>query len=146
MPMLLRVDIDPSQHFEHPVVGVGGIAMDKGRLLLIQRSRAPYAGMWSIPGGKLNRGETLEQALAREMREETGLDIEVTRYAGLLESIFPDGRDDHYVILDYFVEVLGGELKAADDAADARWFELDMVRTLTTTPMLVESLERFGVL
>lgn len=144
--MLVLMDIDPSADFIHPVIGVGGIALEEGRLLLVKRSRPPYAGIWSLPGGKLDRGETIESALIREMREETGLQIEVGGYAGLLESIFPDNSKSHYVILDYYVHVLGGTLKAADDAADARWFELEEIRTIPTTPMLVESLERFGIL
>lgn len=144
--MLVLVDIDPSADFSLPVIGVGGIALEGGRLLLVKRSRPPYAGMWSLPGGKLDRGETLESALKREMKEETGLRIQVGGYAGLLESIFPDNSKSHYVILDYFVQVLGGTLEAADDAADAQWVDLEDIRSLPTTPMLVESLERFGIL
>lgn len=144
--MLVLMDKNPLEVFQHPVIGVGGIAIEEGRLLMVQRVRPPYAGMWSLPGGKLDLGETLESALIREMREETGLDIAVSGYAGLLESIYPDNSNNHYVILDYFIKVLGGTLHPADDAADARWFELEEIPTIPTTPMLVESLERFGVL
>ncbi len=144
--MLLLMDVDPTTRLDQPVVGVGGIAIEGTRLLLIQRSRPPFAGRWSLPGGKLHSGETLEQALRREMREETGLDVEVTGYAGILESIFPEGSPNHYIILDYYVKVLGGEMEAADDASDARWLDLSAIRDISTTPRLIESLENFGVL
>ena len=138
--------IDPqSQPITYAQIGVGAIAIEDGKILLIKRGRPPYTGMWSLPGGKLLFGESIAQAIVREVREETGLEVEVGPYAGILESIHAEG-EWHYVIVDHLVKIVGGELAADDDAADARWFPLADVTRLDTTPLLIESLTRFGVL
>jgi mutator protein MutT len=114
----------------NPVVGVGAIVFDDaGRLLVIQRGRAPAAGLWSVPGGKLEPGETLAAAVAREVREETGLEVSVGALVEVIER-------PPYVILDYRARVVSGTLRAGDDAADARWVTRDELATLPTTPGL----------
>ena len=114
----------------HPVVGVGAIVFDDaGRLLVIRRGRAPAAGLWSVPGGKLELGETLAAAVAREVREETGLEVEVGALVAVIER-------PPYVILDYRARVIGGVLGAGDDASDARWVTDDELAALATTPGL----------
>jgi 8-oxo-dGTP diphosphatase len=110
---------------ERPLVGVGAIIIEQGRVLLVKRRNPPLAGEWSIPGGLLETGETLRQAATREVREETGLDIEVRELLGVFDRLLPDesGRIRyHYVLIDFLCRHTGGELCAASDAAEARWF------------------------
>lgn len=123
-----------------PAVGVGAIVFDReGRVLLVQRSKPPAAGQWTVPGGKLEPGETLAQGAAREVREETGLVVEIGTLACVIERI-----DDefHYVILDYFARVIGGELAAASDARAARFVDRDELAQLPLTEGLREILVR----
>jgi 8-oxo-dGTP diphosphatase len=122
---------------EHPLVGVGGVVIADGRALLIRRGGPPLAGEWSIPGGLLEVGETLEQGVARELAEETGLEVRVVELIEALERIFPgpvgaDGKPPdparpqyHYVILDYLCEMRGGTLSAASDARELAWVRED---------------------
>ena len=120
----------------HPVVGVGAIILDGNRVLLIRRANAPLQGVWSIPGGRLDLGETLTEGLRREIREETGLRIEIVDQVEVFERIMRDGDDRvqyHYVLIDYLCEPAGGVLRAADDADDARWVEQDEMAELTMT-------------
>lgn len=100
-----------------PEVAVGAVCVRDGRLLLIQRGRGVGAGAWSLPGGRLEPGETLEQAVVRELAEETGLTGRAGALAGLAERI---GEGYHYVILDYWVEA-DGDPVAGDDADDVTW-------------------------
>jgi len=123
-----------------PVVGVGAIVFDaEGRVLLVERGKPPGAGLWSVPGGKLEQRETLAQAVAREVLEETGLVVEVGTLACVLERI---ADDYHFVILDYFARVIGGKLAAASDARAARFVDPDQLRTLPLTEGLADVLAR----
>ena len=108
-----------------PLVGVGGVVVDQNRVLLVQRGHEPMKGKWTIPGGLIDVGETLREAVIREVREETGLDVEPIELIELLDRIHrEDGRVRyHYVIADYLCRVAGGTLAAASDAAAARWVE-----------------------
>jgi 8-oxo-dGTP diphosphatase len=106
-----------------PTVAVGAFVFDaQRRLLVVKRGKPPGEGMWSVPGGKQEPGETLAQAVAREVREETGLVVAVRALACVVERI-----DDqfHYVILDYNADVIGGELRAGSDVRDARFVALE---------------------
>jgi 8-oxo-dGTP diphosphatase len=117
----------------------GGIVFDgDGRLLLIRRANPPSAGSWSIPGGKCLPGESTEQACVREVAEETGLDVAVSRYAGQVVRDGPDGVV--FDIFDYVCTVVGGSLQASDDAADARWASRSELAGLELVPGLVEAL------
>jgi 8-oxo-dGTP diphosphatase len=99
----------------------GAVVLDgAGRLLLVRRGRPPGQGLWSVPGGRLEPGETVEQAVAREMREETGLEVDVGRLLGTVSR--PGAGDVTYEIADYVATVCGGQLHAGDDAAEAEWF------------------------
>jgi 8-oxo-dGTP diphosphatase len=134
---------------ERPIVGIGGIVIHEDRAVLIRRGSEPLRGQWSIPGGSLELGETLEQGVVRELLEETGLEVRITGMVEILERIFSesparyvDGKmrpRDHYVIVDYLCERLSGELRAGGDALDvaySREDELDRFH-LTETALRV---------
>jgi ADP-ribose pyrophosphatase YjhB (NUDIX family) len=124
---------------------VGAVIEDeRGRLLLIKRGHAPGAGLWSLPGGRIEPGETDAQALVREMREETGLLVEAGRLIGTVQR--PAGDGDVFDIRDYEARVAGGTLRASDDAADARWVPAAELGSLPLTDGLVETLTGWGVL
>jgi mutator protein MutT len=120
-----------------PIVSVGAVIVDEARVLLIKRGQAPLQGRWSLPGGVVEVGETLRDALVREVREETGLDVDVGEVLDVLERIerAADGRIEyHYVIIDYHCRVRGGDLACASDAADARWVDRDGLASCGVTP------------
>lgn len=127
-----------------PILGVGAIILDGDDVLLIQRGAEPLAGYWSIPGGKVEFGETLEEALRREMREELGVEVRIEALAELFErQIRNEGGEveHHYVLADYWCSVSSREYRAGDDAADARWVgrgELDSLRITSGTPLVIE--------
>ncbi|HEY3704564.1 MAG TPA: NUDIX hydrolase [Terracidiphilus sp.] len=108
-----------------PLVGVGAVIVHEGRVLLVQRGREPMKGKWTIPGGLIEVGEMLHEAVVRETREETGLEVEPVELVELLDRIHrEEGRVRyHYVIADYLCRVVGGQLAAGDDAAAVRWVE-----------------------
>jgi 8-oxo-dGTP diphosphatase len=117
---------------------------DKGRLLLVKRGHEPGAGLWSLPGGRIEPGETDAEALVREMREETGLEIAPGPLLGTVRR--PAGDGDVVDIRDYTATVTGGTLMAGDDAADARWVSAADLGSLAITEGLVEALTDWGVL
>jgi 8-oxo-dGTP diphosphatase len=117
---------------------------DRGRLLLIKRGHAPGAGLWSLPGGRIEPGETDAEALVREMREETGLVVEAGQLIGIVRRPAQDGGV--LDIRDYAATVTGGTLRAGDDAADARWVAASELAALPMTDGLVEALTSWGVL
>lgn len=108
-----------------PLVGVGAVIVHDSRVLLIRRGRDPMKGHWTLPGGVLEVGESLTQGVAREVREETGLEVEVLELVELLDRIHHEDERVrfHYVIADYLCRVTGGELLAASDADAVRWVE-----------------------
>lgn len=110
-------------------MGIGAVVVDRGRVLLVQRGSEPSKGRWSLPGGMLEIGESLVAGVTREVKEETGLQVEVIELVELIDRIVRqdapagDRIQYHYVIADYLCRVAGGSLEAASDAAAVRWVE-----------------------
>lgn len=123
-----------------PSVAIGAFVFDReGRVLLVERANPPGVGLWTVPGGKLEARETLAQAVAREVREETGLVVEVGTLACVVEHI---SEGYHYVILDYLARVIGGELAPAGDARAARFVDESELATLPLSDGLQPLIER----
>ncbi len=134
---------------ERPVVGVGAVIVDGRKVLLIRRGSEPLKGQWSLPGGGLETGEPLEEGLRREVREETGLEVNILNLAGVYDRIMQDDSGKaqfHYVLIDYVCTVAGGTLRAGGDAAEVRWVdegELDALDiTALTLPVIREVLAK----
>lgn len=113
-----------TEPWRHPRPSCHAAIVTGGRLVLVQRAHEPYRGWWGLPGGAVELGETVAEALEREVREETGLVVTPRGFLALRDAI---GRDSasgvryHYVILFFLAEFLGGKLRAGDDAARAEW-------------------------
>jgi 8-oxo-dGTP diphosphatase len=124
---------------DRPIVAVGAVILQGDRVLLIRRGQEPLKGAWSLPGGVVELGETLEAALVREVREETSLDVAAGEVVEVLDSIRPDaaGRTEyHYIIIDYACRLRGDAPAAAvhgTDAADVRWVAIDELERLAVT-------------
>lgn len=122
---------------ERPVVGVGGVVIADGRALLIRRGHPPLEGEWSIPGGTLEVGEALLDAVRRELAEETGLEVRVGELIEAFERIFPGSGGKpkyHFVILDYLCEAVSGEARAGSDVTDVAWAGESELRNYSLTP------------
>jgi 8-oxo-dGTP diphosphatase len=118
--------VSPSR--KGPIIAVGAVILDReGKILLVKRRNPPNAGKWAVPGGKVELGETLEEAVIRETLEETSLEVKPTILLSVVEVV---GPVYHYVILDYQCDVIGGELEPGSDALEANYFEIsDALRT-----------------
>ena len=137
---------------EVPLIGVGAIIIESGRVVLVKRGHPPIQGQWSIPGGVLEVGELLREAAIREAREETGLIVEPGELLGVFDRILrhADGRVQyHYVLVDFLCRPAGGELRAASDAADVRWFTLEELPALhlaeDTLEVILKGFEKSGL-
>jgi len=128
-----------------PVVGVGGVAVVDGRILMVRRGHGPAAGTWSVPGGRVEAGETLHEAVVREVMEETGLEVVVDHFVGYVERI---GEGYHFVILDFGVSLLEPDADpvAGDDAAEAAWVPFDDLGNLRLVDGLYDFLRDHEVL
>ena len=110
---------------EAPLVGVGAIIIDNGRVVLVKRAHPPLQDQWSIPGGVLEVGELVREAAVREAREETGLTVEPGELLGVYDRVLRDSEKRvqyHYVLIDFLCRPVAGDLAAASDAAEVRWF------------------------
>jgi 8-oxo-dGTP diphosphatase len=132
---------------DHPEVAVGAVVRRGDDVLLIRRARGTAVGQWSIPGGRVEFGEGLKAALAREVREETGLEVRVGRFLGWAERMGDDPGPYHYVILDFAAEPVDPAAvpRAGDDADDVAWVPTKAIETYPLVAGLAEFLRRVGV-
>jgi len=128
----------------HPVVGVGAVVLRGRDVLLIKRGKEPLRGRWLIPGGAVELGETLQEALVREVREETGLDVIPRDVVLVFDRIDRDGADVrfHYVIVDYVCDLVGGELRAGSDADDAAFVSPERLAEYDVPQQALELIQR----
>jgi ADP-ribose pyrophosphatase YjhB (NUDIX family) len=147
MEPMARKSADRREFPERPIVGVGGIAIEGDRVLLVQRAEEPLKGQWSIPGGALELGESLTDGVARELLEETGVAVQPTEVVEVLNRVLktPDGRVKyHYVLIDYLCHPLdeASVPKAASDAGDARWIARADLGDYHLRPDMLEVIEK----
>jgi len=133
-----------------PRVGVGAIVIHEGRVLLVRRGRAPALGLWSVPGGLVELGETTVDAARREVEEETGLDVRIAGLVGVLDRVTRDagGRVRyHWVLVDYLAYPQSNDtITAGSDAAEVRWVTIDEVERLPITEGLADMIKRAAAL
>jgi len=133
-----------------PISGVGAVVYNKaGKILMVKRAKEPNKGMWSVPGGAIELGETINQAAEREVLEECSVKIEVERILDAAENIVKDenGRIRyHYVIIDLVAKYVSGKLKANTDAAECRWFTPEEITQMNITPTLRAMFRRQGII
>ena len=133
---------------DRPIVGVGAVILDGERVLLVRRGNEPLKGEWSLPGGGVEVGETLETAIAREVLEETGLEVVVGPMIDVLDriSVDPDGRVRyHYVLIDFVCRPTGGTLCSATDAADAEWAAISDLERFSLADATLKMIEKARV-
>ena len=136
---------------EQPAVAVGAIVFRNSRVLLVRRAQPPSQDLWAIPGGRVEIGETLQEAAEREILEETGITIEAREPVYTFDYIERDGSElprFHYVIIDLIADYVRGEIRAGDDAADARWIsaaELGGLKVSSKTVRLLKTHFDFGI-
>jgi mutator protein MutT len=126
-------------------MGVGAVIICDGKFLLEKRKSEPGKGKWSIPGGLVELGETVEQTVIREVREETGLEVEKPEHIDIVDNIIRDQNGEieyHFVIIDYSVKLKGGTVKAASDAEELRWVTFDEVEKYDLTKTFREFFQR----
>ena len=128
-----------------PTPGVGAVIVDAGRILLVQRGAGAMAGRWVVPGGRPRYGERMRDAVVREIKEETGLTIDVGEVVWVGDAIGPGQPPEwHFSLIDFSARRVGGSLRAGDDAADVRWVPLNQVKELPLTDTMFELLEAIG--
>ena len=136
---------DSRQYPERPIVGVGAVIVDDGKILLIRRKYEPLKGHWSLPGGMVEIGEPLEAALTREMQEETGLLVDVGPVIEVFDRIMRDEQRRvryHFVLIDYLCWPSGGTLLAGSDVDAAIWADPDALAQYSLTEKATSVIER----
>lgn len=143
--VVAAVPLPPRKYPPRPVVGVGAVILHDDRVVLIRRKYEPLAGQWSLPGGTLELGESLEAGVAREISEETGLDVEVGPVVEVFDRILLDagGRVQyHFVLVDYLCRPIGGQLQAGSDVDDAVWVAPSEIGSYHITAKATSVIER----
>ena len=136
---------DDRRYPKRPIVGVGALIFHRGRILMAQRGKEPLKGWWSLPGGALEVGESLDFAVRREVREETGLEIEPLGVFEIFERIMRDSggaAEYHYVLMDYICRVTGGTLCAGDDVCRVEWVKPEGLKDMQITEGTLAVIER----
>ena len=136
---------DRRQYPERPIVGVGAVIVQDGKVLVVKRKYEPLAGQWSLPGGTLELGETLQEGVAREMREETGLEVEVGPVVEVFDRIMTDDARRvryHFVLVDYLCWPVSGELQAGSDVAEAVFVDPGALEPFDMTPKALSVIDR----
>lgn len=135
---------------EAPIVGIGAVVIDGEKVLLVRRGHEPLKGEWSLPGGALEVGETLEQGVAREVLEETGLTVAPVALVEVLDRITRDEPSGqvryHYVLVDFLCRMVSGELSCASDAEDACWAARQDLYQYSVAPVTLRVIDKaFGL-
>lgn len=136
---------DDRRYPRHPLVGVGALIYDGDRIVMAQRGKPPLEGQWSLPGGLVETGESLADAVCREVREETGLEVRPLGVLEIFERIMRDAEgaaEYHYVLIDYVCAVSGGELCAGDDACRVEWVRRRDLKKLAITEGTLAVIEK----
>ena len=134
---------------EAPIAGVGAVVFKEGKILTIKRAQEPSKGKWSIPGGRIELGETAFEAARREVKEECSIEVEIERVLDSVDNIIrdEDGRVRyHFIIIDLLAKYVSGEIKAQSDAEECCWVTPQELVKLDVTPMLRDMLTRQGIL
>lgn len=130
---------------KHPLVGVGALIYERDRILMAERGGEPLKGWWSIPGGLVETGESLDEAIRREVREETGLRVKPLGVLKIFERVIRDAQgapEYHYVLIDYVCRVTGGALRAGDDVSRAEWVRRRDLKDLRITEGTLAVIEK----
>ena len=135
---------------EAPIVGVGAVVIDGTKVLLVRRANEPLKGEWSLPGGALEVGETLQQGVVREVLEETGVTVAPAGVVEILDRIVRDEESGrvryHYVLIDFVCRVTGGSPRVGSDADEVRWVDRAVLNEFAVAPVTVRVIEKaFGV-
>jgi len=136
---------DDRRYPKRPIVGVGALIFRRGRILMAQRGKEPLKDYWSLPGGALELGESLDSGVRREVREETGLEVQPLKVFEIFERIIRDAAGEpeyHYVLVDYVCRVTGGILQAGDDACAVAWVTRDALKELQITEGTLAVIEK----
>ena len=131
---------------DRPLVGVGAVIHSEGKILLVKRAKEPNRGVWVIPGGLVELGESLENAVAREMKEELGIDVRVESLLGVATEMFVDEQKRtkyHYVLIDFVVAPLQNEIVLNDESEDCGWFSPEIVMSIKTTENTRNMIRRY---
>jgi 8-oxo-dGTP diphosphatase len=139
------INAESRRYPTRPFLGVGALIFEDGKVLLVERGKEPLKGFWSIPGGIVETGEKLEEAIRREVLEETGLEVEALSIFEIFERIMPDAEgkpEYHYVLIDYLCRRVAGQLEAASDVSSVAWVSKDNLPEYRITEGTLAVVER----